>query len=88
MNNPIPKQTNNPPQKICMDNTTLLSLKNDLGVAILSSLIPYTLVEIHITLQKFMMLCLPFLSSGSNIFPPEEKCTPWQSAVQILGSIN
>lgn len=39
-------------------------------------------------LQKFMMLCLPFLSSGSNIFPPEERCTPWQPSVKILVSIN
>lgn len=71
-----------------MVNITLLSLKTDLGVAIPSALTPYTLLEIYMPLQKFLMLRLPFLSSGSNIFPPEGRCTPCQSAVKILGSIN
>lgn len=82
-----------------MVNITLLSLKTDFRVAIPSALIPYIflekytlilyiLLEKYMPLPKIMMLCLPFLSSGSSIFPPEEKCTPCQSAVKILSSIN
>lgn len=74
--------------KISIVSITFLSLKADLRAAVHSALIPYALLKIYMLLQMRCCFFLPFLSSGSNIFPPEERSSTYQSAVKKLGSIN